>query len=433
MGAPAPWVRSSTSSTVPHTTATTIAHHIKTPLPDPPHLPWAHVWLLFLALPLLAVLVIANRRMNAQTAPKGGSGKVVGIVGRMGSGKSYMAVRMAYRKLKRGANVVTNFTMNLDGRELVNGYAAQGRKNKWIARELSCQTAFFGGDPFPVGRVRVLRGMTGEWRMFRGWDQFAELENAVVIVDEAHLYAPSNKSMVFPDVARFKMSQARKFRLDVYWITQHENRVNSILKDLTNMMYVCRSFLTGALFAVKGYEPEHMRKKGKHLERLAYRMNTHIAGLYNTLEILAADDHLMKSESMQKAHKVAAGYMARTLKGSARDRAIAAHEGATFGGDAEPVDLTAPPAELAPVVAHAPAVMVDGPPAISTPPAPAVTTTKTVTKPRARKAGATPPRRSASWDRCEHEQASKRRAGTCNVCSPYKTAVKVGGKVVGYE
>jgi len=425
MGAPAPWVRSSTSSTIPHTTATTV-QHVKSPLPDPPHLPWGHVWLLFLALPLLLVLVVANRRMNAQTAPKGGSGKVVGIVGRMGSGKSYMAVRMAYRKLKRGANVVTNFTMNLDGRELVNGYAAQGRKNKWIARELTCQTAFFGGDPFPVGRVKVLRGMTGEWRMFRGWDQFAELENAVVIIDEAHLYAPSNKSMVFPDVARFKMSQARKFLLDVYWITQHENRVNSILKDLTNMMYVCRSFLTGALFAVKGYEPEHMRKKGKHLERQAYRMNTHIAGLYNTLEILAADDHLMKSESMQKAHKVAAGYMARTLKGSARDRAIAVHEGATIGGDAEPVDLAAPPAPAT----DAPAVMADGPPAIST--APAVTTTKTVTKPRPRRA-ATPPRRSASWDRCEHEQAAKRRAGTCNVCSPYKTAVKVGGKVVGYE
>lgn len=420
----------------PVTTSTTVAH-VHHFLPAPPHVPWGHVSLLLLALPFLALLLVANRRMNAAAPQKGGSGRVVGIVGRMGSGKSYMAVRMAIRRLKRGADVVTNFTMNLDGAELVNGLAARGWKAKQIAAEMTAHTAFFGGDPVTVGRVKVLRGITGKWRMFRGWDQFAELENAIVIIDEAHLYAPSNKSLTFPDVARFKMSQARKFHLDVYWVTQHEGRVNSILKDLTNMMFVSRSFMSGAWFSVKGYEPEHMRRKGKHLERQFYRLNVDVAGLYNTLEILAADDHLMKSESMAKAHKVAAGYNARQLKGSARDLAAAVHESAAAAVEGPgAIDLAPPP--VLDASDSMGAVVID-------------ISTATVTEPTARPAARPAPARKPSArkgaratatraeperrprDRtCEHERKYRHAVGSCATCSPWKEPVMDGGRIIGW-
>lgn len=412
---------------VTHATTTTTVAHVHRLLPPPPHVPWGHVWLLALALPFLVLLLVANRRMNNSTPQRGGSGRVVGIVGRMGSGKSYMAVRMAIRRLKRGADVVTNFTMNLDGAELVNVLAARGWKDKRIAAELTAQTAFFGGDPVPVARVKVLRGITGQWRMFRGWDQFAELENAIVIIDEAHLYAPSNKSLTFPDVARFKMSQARKFGLDVYWVTQHEGRVNSILKDLTNMMFVCRSFMSGAWFSVKGYEPEHMRRKGKHLERQFYRLNVAVAGLYNTLEILAADDHLMKSESMQKAHKVAAGYNARQLRGSARDLATAVHETAAAAAEGSvAIDLAPPPATHA--SDSMPGVVIDiSTGTVTEPPAPA-------RKPAPRKAA---PRRAEPQRRprdrsCEHERKYRHAVGSCDVCSPWKEPVMDGKRIIGW-
>lgn len=219
---------------------------------------------------LATVLGVLGARSERAAGRTGGSGQVVGVVGRMGSGKSYMAVRMAHQRLLAGANVCTNFSMKLPP-------------------ELS-----------------------DRWTQFVGWDDFATLENCIVIIDEAQLYAPSNKTLQFPTVARWKLAQARKFGLDVYWITQHENRINSILRDLTNIIYVCAAFAGGKFFTAYGYEPENVRKKGEHIDRKSYRFDLKIGELYDTLQILDADDHLVKKdESMQQARKLGRQYNAR--------------------------------------------------------------------------------------------------------------------------
>jgi hypothetical protein len=283
------------------TTENATAHAIHRVLPPAPHLPWMEPKYLLVLVPVVVLLLATNRRLKHQTPKTGGDGKVIGIVGRMGSGKSYFAIRMALARLRRGANVVTNFSMNLEDAPAVNELRAAKVRKRRAAKQLG----------MPLGKVKVLWGVTGSWRKFRGWEQFAELEDAVVIIDEAHLYAPGNKSLTFPDVARFKMSQARKFRLDVIWLSQHENRVNSVLKDLTNMMYVCRAWFAGMWFSVTGYEPEKMRRKNQHLERLGHRFNIHVARLYNTLEILDADESLMGSDAMKRAHEVSRTYNER--------------------------------------------------------------------------------------------------------------------------
>jgi hypothetical protein len=121
-------------------------------------------------------------------------------------------------------------------------------------------------------------------------------------------------------VARWKLAQARKFGLDVYWISQHENRVNSVLRDLTHMIYVCQAYMGGKYFVAFGYEPECVRKKGEHIDRLAYKRNDTIANLYDTLEILDADEHLVDGdEGMKRAGKLGADYNAQR-KGSGRRR-----------------------------------------------------------------------------------------------------------------
>jgi len=199
------------------------------------------------------------------------AGRVVGIIGRMGSGKSYMAVRLAYKRLRKGADVCTNFTMKI-----------------------------------PEG------GAAGRWRHFSGWEQFAELENAVVIVDEAHLYASSSHSLQFPMVARWKLSQARKFGLDVYWISQHEDRVNRTLRDLTNLIYVCNAWFDHLAFTAKGYEPEYIRKKNRHVDRKFYFFSPKVAALYDTLEILDVDEHL--ADGMGQARSIRTRYNARRNK-----------------------------------------------------------------------------------------------------------------------
>jgi hypothetical protein len=203
-------------------------------------------------------------------AATGGNGRVVGIVGRMGSGKSYFAVRTAWRRINAGANIVTNFTMVFD--EPHDGKCPKG---------CTCK-------------------LRDRWQAFTGWEMFAYLEDAVVIIDEAHLWAPSNRPWDFPTVAKWKLAMARKFRLDLYWISQHEDRVARTIRDLTNMLYLCSSWGGGIYFTAKGWEPEVFRRATKHVDRKGYFFNAKIANLYDTLEVLETDTSVHGADELMQ-------------------------------------------------------------------------------------------------------------------------------------
>lgn len=200
----------------------------------------------------------ARRKNDAHTA-----GRVIGFVGQMGTGKTYTAVSIAHRRLQAGANVWTNFKLNLPAE-----YADR-------------------------------------WFQFRTWHDIIEAEDAVIIIDEAHLLAPSGR-MDFPMAAKSKLSQARSYGLDLYWISQHESRVNKQLRDLTNFIFKCEQTLGGKGFKAKAFEMENLRRKSaKPLYVRRVKRTKTIDALYNTLEILDFDD-LVESEDVEVAERMRA-------------------------------------------------------------------------------------------------------------------------------
>jgi len=194
---------------------------------------------------VLRVLVVLTGKRKSQPA-----GRVVGIVGKMGSGKSYLAVRLARDRLRAGVDVYSNFL------------------------------------------IQPPAGWKGNAHAFRGWDEFASIRDAVVIIDEAHLLAPSYAHARFPQTARTALAFARKYGLDVYWVSQNEDRVNRTLRDLTNDIAVCEK--RGRRFRVTWYSAEDVRKKGEHMFRETHRFDPEIANLYDTAEIIQLDEHLEK-------------------------------------------------------------------------------------------------------------------------------------------
>lgn len=210
-------------------------------------------------------------------------GSVVGIVGRMGSGKSYFAVRMAYNLLKTGgADVASNFTMRLDQA------GVKGEHTLLCGEDVWDQIATLQGKLNEDGRTR---------------------RPLVVIIDEAHNVAPASQSFKFPVAARWKLSMGRKFGIAVVWISQHEDRVNKTIRDLTNAIYVCNAWFDHLAFSAKGYEPEKMRRKDQHIDRKFYFFKSRIAAMYDTLEVLEIDDHLLDDQA-QRAVAVGRAYNA---------------------------------------------------------------------------------------------------------------------------
>lgn len=209
-----------------------------------------YVWLGAIVVVLLVVLFGVGylERRRARGRATKFTGQVSIVVGRLGSGKSMFALREAWTRIQGGATVYTNFTMNLPEK-----YAHQ-------------------------------------WRFFHGWDDLLSISNAVVIIDEADLIADASKSINFPDEAKWKLKMARKSRLDLYMITQHEQRLNNKVRILANYIYVCNSYRDGSFFKVRCYEPEDVRKEGKELRVMRYKFDPFIAGLYDTLEMITGDE-----------------------------------------------------------------------------------------------------------------------------------------------
>lgn len=260
------------------------------------------------------------------------SGKLVGIVGKMGSGKSLFAVRMAYRRMRSGANVRTNFSMKFPNHHPDRECPKKCDRKK---RCICARKRRLKGEDGVSYRQECLCQMAKRWAPFHGWEEVAFLENAVVIVDEAHIMAPSHDFHAIPEIARWKISMGRKFKLDVYWISQNEKKVSAQLRNDTNYIFICRSWFPGMgrggaplLLSAKEYEPENLRKPDKHTGRKVFVFRKSVAELYDSLEVMRSDKLVARDGTMALADKITQEYNAkrRGLSRTERERLLEAAE-----------------------------------------------------------------------------------------------------------
>lgn len=202
-----------------------------------------------------------DRRQDAET-----SGRVIGIIGKMGAGKTMHAVRMAVRRLEAGVDVASNFTLDLG-----------------------------------------VIGSKGRWAPITSLGDLEHIRNAVVIIDEAHLLAPSSHSKNFPMQARQALAFARKNGLDLFWISQHEERVNRTLRDLTTEYHFCTKGYKKGTFKVEVWEPEKFRKASATPDRrMLFKFDAKVAAAYDTTQVIQLDDHLAAVDQKERATAKAA-------------------------------------------------------------------------------------------------------------------------------
>lgn len=171
----------------------------------------------FVAVALVAGLV--GRKTTAQIT----EGSVMGVVGKMGCGKSALMTRWALQHLAKGGIVAANFHLWEDS------------------------TA---AEPIP------LRGTT----FLSSWSDFGSLYGptdgppTLVLIDEVHLAAGSHESMRLSTPVRESLSFARKRRLAVRWATQAPTRAAKPLWELTATLARCRATPGGKFRRVEVYE-----------------------------------------------------------------------------------------------------------------------------------------------------------------------------------
>jgi len=210
------------------------------------------------------------------------SGTVQGVIGKMGSGKSLFVV----------TRVILPTAKALSSRK--------GLRCQHTARPVRRIITNFEMElPYDC-EIVVLDGN-------RIWDHLVELAleygdgvpklDALVVIDEAHLYLPSAK-MKMAQKAAWICSMARKMNGEIWWISQSEMKIHKRLRDDTQLIWkVGRSAAWWTIimgpsswFTARAYEPERMNRLNPTPEdQRRYKMTKQALAAYNSFELIVPD------------------------------------------------------------------------------------------------------------------------------------------------
>jgi zona occludens toxin (predicted ATPase) len=201
---------------------------------------------------------------------------IEGYIGRPGSGKSYTLTERAMAQARRGREVFANY--NIEG----------------------C------------------------WQFSP--DQLLDLPPGLIVIDEAHLWFPSRMALKLPPSWLAMLSQTRKNGWDLMWASQHEARVDRVLRDVSSWMWLCQAWFGWnghpVLFTAESYEPEFFRKPSRKMTKTYRVFSMNVARGYDTYERLTVASHAQSDTdayapggAKKKPSRAAGGRTASVLDG----------------------------------------------------------------------------------------------------------------------
>jgi len=230
----------------------------------------------------LALVVSAVERLTNSRSRQFRPGRVTGVVGPKGGGKSLLAAWAMDRQLrfkcrykdgtKGYGHVAANFTVTFPGAE---------------------------------DRVHYITC----------WEDLFDLpKGTLVVVDEIHVWAPAEAGRTLAPHVLALLSQLRRMGLELIWITQHEANVATGVRRQTDTMMLVRA---GSLYHVaQGYPIEEFRKAQRPGFRVRYRVTRRLAAIYDTMEFIAATEHAAGSEHFRRLRTVRGALDGSTPQGA---------------------------------------------------------------------------------------------------------------------
>lgn len=188
---------------------------------------------------------------------------IEGIVGLPGSGKTYYLAKIGLTEMKKGRKVYANFKLS---------------------------GAFY----------------------YKDLTELVGLRSGVILVDEINIFFSSRFWRSLPPQIMYFWAQSRKMKLDLYWTSQHLSRIDTIIREITNWVWLCQKispFNLFTLFKTSLYTPESIY----HLKNRAFLtnyffLNKKIYNSYNTYEIIDLPNHLISQHRQAESTKNKTNY-----------------------------------------------------------------------------------------------------------------------------
>lgn len=115
------------------------------------------------------------------------------------------------------------------------------------------------------------------------------VRKGLILVDEINLVCPSRWWNKFPPELAYFWSQTRKFGLDIYWTSQHIDRVDKIIREISNYVWWIKKFPFGIRNA-RQYIPEHINKEKRQcFSSKWFKISSKIYKSFDTFEPIKID------------------------------------------------------------------------------------------------------------------------------------------------
>lgn len=244
-------------------------------------------WKLCLIVACIGVLASIGSAMTARSY-RFQDGMVRGVIGRMGSGKSLFIVAKVlipcaramsrrrgllsstYRPVQR---IIANF-------EVDTGY--------------DVETIVLDGNRL-WDHLLEIANEHAEWNPRK--ERFEARLNALVVIDEAHLFITSGKAKMAQKAA-YICSMARKMNAEIWWLSQSEMKIHKRLRDDSAEIWrVGRwapvyTLITGPSrwFVARAFESERIASRtATPIDRRFYRMSRRALRAYDSFELIVPD------------------------------------------------------------------------------------------------------------------------------------------------
>ena len=223
-------------------------------------------------LPVLGLIAVATLALYVVTqhASKGErkfqEGRVVGVTGKKGHGKTIFGVHELLRHVNgrypcRECSTLEGRRVNHDGHIATNG------------------------------SISVPEHLAARVHHLTNWDDVKALPHGcLVMLDEVHLmgWAPALAGQTLPADVQWILSQCRKLHLEIMWISQDLGNVSAGLRRQTDEIARCQKSyfrrMSISFFEIVGGVPQF---NAKAAWKYAYRVTSKLAASYDTYELLA--------------------------------------------------------------------------------------------------------------------------------------------------
>lgn len=173
---------------------------------------------------------------------------IVAYTGYPGSGKTYCLVLEALKAINKGISVYSNFRIDIPELTLISDA------------------------------------------------DLLEVREGLVLLDELNVWFPSRFWSKVPMSLLSFWAQSRKRGIDIFYTTQHINRVDTVIRELTSFEVKCSSIFGGRIFLYRKYDIDDKTKLSTRVVIFRKR----IADLYDTLETIQEPEYFRKIKNNNK-------------------------------------------------------------------------------------------------------------------------------------